>query len=112
DEMHRQPTPPRVPAAALYRRCSAAASSKPKPARTIHQMTEIASLTPAAGGHQHGHNRVPFSLQRALVRGPARLPVAVVGVALIALRAMQVGMHPGRLARMLVHDGTVRLVPV
>src|SRR5712671_6992532 len=68
------------------------------------------ALVPAV--EQRARDRIPFRLERAVGGGLPGLSVPIGGVAGVAFEAVQIGVHPGGVAAVLVHDELVRLVPV
>src|ERR1700709_1888428 len=68
------------------------------------------ALAPAV--EQRARDRVPFRVERAIDDGLPGRAVPIGGVARVAFETVQIGMHPGGVAAVLVHDELVRLVPV
>src|SRR5258705_3120235 len=68
------------------------------------------ALGPAV--EQRARDRIPFRVEPAVGDGLPGLPVPIGGVAGVAFETVQIGVHPGGVAAVLVHDELVRLVPV
>src|SRR3977135_3201232 len=68
------------------------------------------ALGPAV--EQRAHDRIPFRVEGPVGDGLPGPSVPIGGVAGIAFETVQIGMHPGGIVAVLVHDELVRLVPV
>jgi molybdate transport system substrate-binding protein len=87
-----------------------AAAKQPEAAKALVTFLAAPAATPVK--RKHGLDGLPLDVERT-GRGTAlRLTVPVAGVAIVAFHTVQIGVHPGRLARTIVHRDPVRLLPI